>query len=233
MSQARVAFSTHAISLAGGADQPCEGVVGVLDPLALLVVRLVAADLGLALQVTDVRVEHRLRRQRRAGVVEVGDVLAARGVCAQALDVERHASSTVNSVSCMPSGASRRTLLCRHGVTTGPAMCVAPACCSSLRRRGRVLDLEREADRPGDPPADLDAVDGLRVRRVEQLERRAAGVEEHDAPVVAPRLEQRQSECVAVERERRVEVVDGESDAELLHGHSATLIVEPSARHRV
>ena len=55
MSQARVAFSTHAISSRDGADQPCQRVVGVLDALALLVVRLVAADLGLAPQVPDAR----------------------------------------------------------------------------------------------------------------------------------------------------------------------------------
>ena len=55
------------------ADQPRDGVVGVLDAVVALRRRLVAADLGLAPQVLDHRVEHGRGRQRGAGVVEVGD----------------------------------------------------------------------------------------------------------------------------------------------------------------
>ena len=72
------------------ADQRGDRVVAVLDAVAPLRRRLVAADLRLAPQVLDDRVEHARGRQRGAGVVEVGDVLDARRLGARACDVERH-----------------------------------------------------------------------------------------------------------------------------------------------
>src|SRR5262249_48632240 len=51
-------------------------------------VRLIAADPRLELEMADGRVENGLRRERRAGVVQVHDVLAARRVGAGALDVD-------------------------------------------------------------------------------------------------------------------------------------------------
>ena len=56
--------------------------------LAPLGGRLVAADLRLAPQVLDHRVEHRRGRERGAGVVEVRDVLDPRRLRARACDVE-------------------------------------------------------------------------------------------------------------------------------------------------
>ena len=72
------------------ADQPRDRVVGVLDAVRAVGRRLVAADLRLAPQVLDHRVEHRRGRERRAGVVEVGDRLGARRVRAGPCDVDAH-----------------------------------------------------------------------------------------------------------------------------------------------
>ena len=58
------------------------GIDGV-DPGGRLVMRLVAADLGLATQVRDHRVDHDLRRQGRSRVVEVVHARGARRVGAQ------------------------------------------------------------------------------------------------------------------------------------------------------
>ncbi len=62
-----------------GADQAPAGGVDRVDPLGRLVVGLVAADLRLAEQVRDHRVDHDLRRQRGARVVEVVHPGSARG----------------------------------------------------------------------------------------------------------------------------------------------------------
>ena len=50
---------------------------------------LVATDLRFEAQVIDDGVEHRLRVERRAGVVEMEDVLAARGEGPSPVDIER------------------------------------------------------------------------------------------------------------------------------------------------
>ena len=91
MSHARVAFSTIAISSRCAPISGGDRVVAVLDAVAPLRRRLVAADLRLAPQVLDDRVEHARGRERGAGVVEVGDVLDARRLGARACDVQRHA----------------------------------------------------------------------------------------------------------------------------------------------
>src|SRR5439155_4090846 len=80
-----------------------------------------------------------------------------------------------------------------------------------------VVDFEGDTDGPGDPPADLDLVDHRRLRLVHELERRAPRVEEHDAraAVGLPRLQLGQPEGVAVERERLLDVVDGQDESEL------------------
>ena len=99
-----------------------------------------------------------------------------------------------------------------------------------LGDRGGVLDFEGDAHGPGDPPPDLDLIDRCRVRRVEQLERRPAGLEQCDAAVgLGPDLEQREPERVAVESERLVVVGDGEREAQLFHAHPAMLPPVPSA----
>jgi len=63
MSQARVAFSTTAISSRSAADQACERIVGVLNSILAFRVSLVTADFGLALQVLEDSSEHRPRRE--------------------------------------------------------------------------------------------------------------------------------------------------------------------------
>ena len=68
-----------------------------------------------------------------------------------------------------------------HGVTVGSAITVAPAAASSLVVARESLDLEGDADVAGHAPPDLHLVDEGGVRRVGQLERRAAGLEDHDA----------------------------------------------------
>ena len=60
------------------------------------------------------------------------------------------------------------------------------------RRRGRIGHLEGDPDVARDPPAHLDLVDPRRVRRVRQLERRVAGVEDrHPAAGLVERPELR------------------------------------------
>jgi hypothetical protein len=85
-----------------------------------------------------------------------------------------------------------------------------------LRGRLAVFDLEREADGARDAAARLDLVHLRRLRLVEQLDRRASGGEEDDAAVIAaPVGELLETERIAVERERLVEVGDGQRDAQL------------------
>ena len=71
------------------ADEPGDGVVGVFDLVVGFGRGLVAADLGLAVQVGDHGVGDLGRRQGGAGIVEVRDVRGPRGVAAGSLDVER------------------------------------------------------------------------------------------------------------------------------------------------
>src|SRR4051794_21511916 len=92
--------------------------------------------------------------------------------------------------------------------------------CSSsdepFRERGAVGNLDRNADRPCDPPPDLDRVDSGGLAFVDQLERRATGVEQRDAPTFGRVHRQLlEPERVPVELDRCVEVVDGQDEAEL------------------
>jgi hypothetical protein len=103
----------RAIAAAGGdllatrADELRRGVVEALDRVLVAGMRLVAADSTFQLEVADHGVEHRLRRQRRAGVVEVQDVVDAGRLGAGALDVDRHASGmTATPGSSLPSRSS-------------------------------------------------------------------------------------------------------------------------------
>src|SRR6478609_1207158 len=76
-------------------------------------------------------------------------------------------------------------------------------------RRPGVRHLARDAHVPRDLPADLDVVDQPLLRRVRDLERRAAGVEDRDVRTVAALvgLELLEPEHVPVERQRRVVVL--------------------------
>ena len=93
-----------------------------------------------------------------------------------------------------------------------------------------VRDLECEADPRRGRVAHLDAVDHRPLGRVRELERRAAGVEDHHARVPLG-LERRllgEPEGVAVEGEGRVEVLGLHDDAQLddavgVRGHAARL----------
>ena len=79
MSHARLAESSSAIWSGAGADQLGQrGVRCARSAGGRLGGGLVAAGARLELEVPDHRVEHRLGEQRRAGVVEVQHLLAAR-----------------------------------------------------------------------------------------------------------------------------------------------------------
>ena len=69
---------------------------------------------------------------------------------------------------------------------------------------------------PATPPSDLDLVHERRMRRVQQLERRAAGFEDRDAPVLGrERLALLEPEHVAIEAERLVVVGRGDAQPQL------------------
>jgi hypothetical protein len=83
----------HLVALA--ADELRDRVVGGVDPLVLGRGGLVAADARLERGVAEDRLDHRRGHQCGAGVVEVGDVGAARGLGARPaqVDVDHWASS--------------------------------------------------------------------------------------------------------------------------------------------
>ncbi len=92
-----------------------------------------------------------------------------------------------------------------HGVTVGSAITVAPAAASLLAVARESLDLEGDADVPGHALPHLHLVDEGRVRRVGDLERGVAGLEDRDA--AARRAEGgalAQPEHVPVEMQRLV-----------------------------
>ena len=93
MSQARLAESSSAIWSGAGADQLGQRVVGALQRRRRLGRRLVAAGAGLALEVPDHGVEHRLGEQRCAGVVEVQHLLAPGREGPRPVDVDAHPPS--------------------------------------------------------------------------------------------------------------------------------------------
>jgi hypothetical protein len=70
-------------------EQPRDRVVRVLPVVLSLGGRLVAADLGLAPQVSDDGVRDLPRRQRRAGVVQMDDMLDTGRVGADCGDVDQ------------------------------------------------------------------------------------------------------------------------------------------------
>ena len=89
-----------------------------------------------------------------------------------------------------------------------------------FRRRDRVLDLEGEADRPGDAPSsDFDLVDQAGLVDGQQLERRPPRIEDGSAPsFFFPLVSDGQAEDVPIEANRLRIVLDGERDAELADG---------------
>jgi hypothetical protein len=91
------------------------------------------------------------------------------------------------------------------------------------RGRRRVVHLERDAERRSRRRADLELVDVTRVLRLEQLERRASGLEHDDASVLAPILALRHPEHVAVQAQCGVEVVDRQREAELVDHAAANV----------
>ena len=105
--------------VAVGADERRDRVVHGLDPLGRLRLGLVRADLRLAPQVRDDRVGDHLRTQRAAGVVQVGDVLDAGGVSADAVQIDRHAGSLGGADQRLCSGRTDATGRPRRG-PTGP-----------------------------------------------------------------------------------------------------------------
>ena len=73
-----------------------------------------------------------------------------------------------------------------------------------LRGRLAVRDLERESHRPRHATARFDLVDGRRLRLVEQLESRPAGIEQDDAATFrAPVGDLREPEGIAIDRAPR------------------------------
>ena len=74
--------------VARAAEQAGDAVVGRLDPVVLASGSLVAADPRFQLEVLDHRLQHHVRHQRGAGVVQMDDPLAARRLGAGLLDVE-------------------------------------------------------------------------------------------------------------------------------------------------
>ena len=87
-------------------------------------------------------------------------------------------------------------------------MTVAPPAARTRGHRARVVDLERDPDVAGDPPADLDLVDEVGLARIGDLERRPARLEDRDAAV--GRRERgpfREPEDVAVEADGLLVVV--------------------------
>ena len=104
---------------------------------------------------------------------------------------------------------------CRHDLG---ARCGEPR-----GRIARVVHLEREADVAGDTAADLDLVDERGVLGLEQLERRAAGLEDGDAAAAGEGGHLLQPEHVAIEAEGLVVVLGGDADAQLADAHGASI----------
>ena len=76
---------TLAVDQAG--DRIVDGLAAVVGGVG----RLIAADGGFPLEMADLRLEHRRRHQRGAGVVEMQDLRRARSVAAGAREIDRHA----------------------------------------------------------------------------------------------------------------------------------------------
>src|SRR5919109_2970022 len=100
------------------ADQLRRRAVEALDRLLVPSVRLVATDAAFELDVPDDGVENRLRRQRRAGVVQMNHVRAARRLAARPLDVDRHEAVLPTIRPADPSAAAS----CREAAADGMAL---------------------------------------------------------------------------------------------------------------
>src|SRR5207244_10413051 len=79
----------------GAVDQAGCRVVDVVEVGARRILRFVAPDASLELQVSNDLVDHGPGHQRRAGVVEVEALLTAGRLGPDALDVDRHNGTTV------------------------------------------------------------------------------------------------------------------------------------------
>ena len=124
----------------------------------------------------------------------------------------------------MPSGARTRAFRSPHQVWTVSCSSVAPAATSSSAAASGSSTWRANPDDAGHPAADLDPIERLGLLRIEQLERGATGVEDQPAAVrPVPCLDLAEVERVAIERDRTVEVVDGERDPDLLNVHELDL----------
>jgi hypothetical protein len=93
-----------------------------------------------------------------------------------------------------------------------------------LRSGIGIVDMEGEADDARHPATDLDPIERLGLLLVEQLERRATRVEDQPAPVwPVPPLHLGEMQRVSVERDRSIEVVDGQCDPDLMYVHELDL----------
>ena len=82
------------------------------------------------------------------------------------------------------------------------------------RKLGGIVDLESDADVPGDARPDLDLVDISRMHGIEQLERRDPRLEDRHTPVLrGVRGAFPQAQNVAVETDRILVVGSGDGDA--------------------
>ncbi len=120
--------------VARAAEQAGDAVVGRLDPVVLAGGRLVAADPRLELEVLDHRLQHDVRHQRGAGVVQVDDSLAARRLGPGLRDVEAHSSAGASGSS---SSARRRCSTLRESTPTSRPRSTTgtrSASCSSRKR---------------------------------------------------------------------------------------------------
>ena len=132
--------------VARAAEQAGDAVVGRLDPVVLARGSLVAADPRLQLEVLDHRLQHHVRHQRRAGVVEMDDPLAARTFRRGPLDVDRPREAEasprprliVAGASGSSSSARRRCSTLRESTPTSRPRSTTgtrSASCSSRKRK--------------------------------------------------------------------------------------------------
>ena len=91
-----------------GAEQSSDGVIGRFQLFDGLVLRLVPARRRFQPEVFDDRIDHLVRRQRRAGVVEVDEVPGGGSVGAQAVDVDQRFPRISPVASASPTVGGRR-----------------------------------------------------------------------------------------------------------------------------
>jgi hypothetical protein len=89
----------------------------------------------------------------------------------------------------------------------------------ALGQAGRVVHIDRQPDLPSDPSPDLDRIDKAGLRLVDQLERGATAVEDHDLAIRRrPVRELWHPGGVTVEGHRGVMIGGRDRDAQLVHG---------------